>query len=126
MFTCTKQLEIIDISYEASDREGMIKSFGDDVTIILVDYQKYYLGDYPVIRYIARTDMYGPERYVGELIVFPSETANETIRLQMYSTIEGGYEEINSVFDTLNIVPAEFAPSAENSTMVGFNRITVK
>lgn len=125
-FTCNKSLEIMEISYDASDREGMIKSFGEGVTIILIDFQKYYVDDYPVIRYIARTDKYGDEKYVAELIVFPSETAKETIRLQMYARIEGGYDEINRVFDSLHIVPAEFAPTAEDATVFGYNRINVK
>ncbi len=125
-FLCNKVIEIIDISYDASDENGILESFDASSNAYIIDFQKYYVGDYPVIRYIAKVDVYGEQRYFAELVVFPDEMAKETIRLQMYGYPEAGYDEINRVFDTLNIVPEEFAPSSEDTTAIGFNRITVK
>ena len=126
LFAANKQLEIIDVSFEASDEEGMLKSYTQSYSdASMVDYQKYYVNDFPVIRYIVRCTAEGTDQYVGELIVLPGETADETIRLSMYQLAESGYDEINQVFDSLDI-SREFAPSAEDTQVVGLNRITVK
>ena len=64
------------------------------------------------------------------MIVFPTETTDETIRMVLGADSAAGYgtEEINKVFDTLEI-SAEFMVSAEEVAGVdvtGMNRITVK
>ena len=41
--------------------------------------------------------------FIGELIVFPKNTTNLTLRFQMYSDSDNGISSISSVFDTLMI-----------------------
>ena len=65
------------------------------------------------------------EQFIGELIIFPGETTTETLRVSMYELAEYGYDEINRAFDTLTI-SAENALTADDTQVIGLNRITVK
>lgn len=126
MFASNKQMEILEISFDATNRESMLKSLQNiDSNAELVDYEEYYINGYPIIRCISRCNVEGTDQYIGELIVFPAEVTKETIRLNMYELAEYGYEEISTVFESLNIYP-HFAPKASDTNVFGFNRITVR
>ena len=131
VFMAYKQLEIIDVSFDASDEAGILESYTTDYSdAVIEDFRKYEINSYPVIRYIVRYTAEGVNQYQGEVIVFPTETTDETIRMVLGADSAAGYgtEEINKVFDTLQ-VSAEFMVSAEEVAGVdvtGMNRITVK
>lgn len=123
-----KQLEIIDISYDASTEENLLKSYSQSYSdASMIDFQKYYVNGFPVIRYIVGYTADGLYQYQGELIVFPSETADETIRLAMFVDVASGYgsDAIHQVFDTLEVSP-DLKIKAEDTNVMGLNRITVK
>ncbi len=128
LFCAYKQLEIMEVSYDASNEEGMLNSYKSsysDATII--DYQKYHVNDFPVIRYIVAYTADGEYQYQGEMIVFPSETTDETIRLALFADPASGcgQDEINQVFDTLQ-VSTDYKVTEVDTNVIGFNRITVK
>lgn len=128
LFTAYKQLEILDVSYDASTEAEMLNSYiqsYDNVT--MVDYDKLYVDGFPVIRYIVCYSVDGAYQYQGELIVFPSEIADETIRLDLFVDVSTGVgiDAINRVFDTLQISPS-FKLSFEDTQVMGLNRIVAK
>lgn len=131
LFLARKHLEIIDVSFDASDEAGMLSSYQTSYSdAVMEDFQKYEINGYPVIRYIVRYTIEGTNQYHGELIVFPSETTDETIRLTMLVDTATGYgtEEINKVLDTLQ-VSAEYRVSQDEVAdygVTGQNRIIVK
>lgn len=123
----SQQLEIGGISYEASDADGILKSFsrsGVDNSA-MVDFRKYEVDGYPVIRYIASGTVDGMEEYFGELIIFPGRKPSKTLRIGMEALAEGGLDVINRVFDTLKI-SRDFQLSPEDTNTMGLNRITVR
>lgn len=123
----SQQLEIGGISYDASDADGILKSFsrsGVDNSA-MVDFRKYEVDGYPVIRYIASGTVDGLEEYFGELIVFPGKKPNKTLRFGMEALADGGLDAINRVFDTLKI-SRDFQLSPEDTNAMGLNRITVR
>lgn len=125
IFCAYKNMEM-SVSYDASDEAGMLSSYKQSYSdASMVSFQKYYAGQFPVIRYIVRYTSEGIDQYQGELIVFPAETANDTIRLSMFTLAEAGYDEINRVFDTLS-VSTDFALKSADTGVMGLNRITVK
>ena len=126
LFSAYKQLELLEISYANSSEESIMQSFNEEGSVVtMVDFQKLKIGGYPVIRYIVHYVTADTDQYAGELIIFPGETAKETLRLNMFQLAETGYEEINRVFNTLHI-SAEHALTAEDTNVIGLNRITVK
>ena len=131
LFLARKNLEIMNVSFDASDEAGMLSSYQASYSdAVMVDFQKYEINNYPVIRYIVRYTIEGTNQYHGELIVFPSETTDETIRLTMLVDTATGYgtEEINKVLDSLQ-VSAEYRVSQDevaDYSVTGQNRITVK
>ncbi len=123
----SQQLEIGGISYDASDADGILKSFsrsGVDNSA-MVDFRKYEVDGYPVIRYIASGTVDGMEEYFGELIIFPGRKPNKTLRIGMEALADGGLDVINRVFDTLKI-SRDFQLSPEDTNTMGLNRITVR
>lgn len=123
----SQQLEIGGISYDASDADGILKSFsrsGVDNSA-MVDFRKYEVDGYPVIRYIASGTVDGMEEYFGELIIFPGRKPNKTLRIGMEALADGGLDVINRVFDTLKI-SRDFQLSSEDTNTMGLNRITVR
>lgn len=126
LFSADKQMEILEISFAATDEESILGSSSEEgVTYSMVDFQKIYVDGYPVVRYIVRYTDQETDQYIGELIVFPGETAKETLRLAMYQLAENGYDKINQAFDTISISADNILSSADTGTM-GLNRITVK
>ena len=125
LFSVNKNLEIMNVSFDATTAEGLLASFANYTDATMVEFEKKYINDYPVIRYIVRCMVEGTDQYIGETIVFPAETAKETIRLDLYQLAESGYGEIDRVFDSLNIYP-HFAPTYADTNVMGLNRITVK
>lgn len=126
LFSAYKQLEIPEIAFSPSTEEGILNSITQEgATVSMVDFQKYYFGDYPVIRYIAHYTDAETDQYIGELIVFPGETADATLRINMYQMADSGYDEINRAFNTLTI-SADNALTYEDTGIMGLNRITVK
>lgn len=123
-----KQLEILDISYDASTEEGLLNSYTQSYSdASMIEFNKYYVNDFPVISYIVGYTANDVYQYQGEIIVFPSETADETIRLAMFVDVASGYgaNDIEQVFDTLE-VSTDLKLKAEDTGVIGLNRITVK
>ncbi len=96
-----------DVSYASSNKQGIQNSYMFDVdfkNVTIEEFSKYKVEGFGVIEYIAKGTMTdGPEVYVGELIIFPKNTANRTIRFMMTSLAQNGITSISSVFDTLQI-----------------------
>ena len=123
-----KQLEIPNISYDASTEEGLLDSYKQSYSdVTMIDFQKIHVNGFPVIRYIISYSSEGLHQYQGELIVFPSETTDATIRLAMFVDTASGHgtDMINQVLDTLEVSP-EFRVRMEEADEIGLNRITVK
>jgi len=123
-----KQPEVIEISYEASNEADMLQSFERTYgKAFMHSYEKYYVNGYPVIRYIVDYETDDVRQMHGELIVFPSETTKETVRLAVFVDLSTGYytEAIDEIFDTLEISP-EFAPGSDETGVMGLNRIAAK
>ncbi|MDO5327942.1 MAG: zinc-ribbon domain-containing protein [Clostridia bacterium] len=123
-----KQNEVMGVSYDASTEASLLESFRNSYgSAEMIDYRKTEVDGFPVIRYIVAytdSDVY---LYEGGLIVFPSETTKETIRLAMFADIASGAADtdINRVLDTLQ-VSASFKLTYEDTQTMGLNRITVK
>ncbi len=128
IFNATTHLEIGGISYDASDEESILKSYSnssDFSNASMVDFRKYNVNGFPVIRYIAKCMEGNLEVYVGEIIACPSTKPNQTLRLCLQTLAENGYGEIDKIFDTLEI-SSEFELDYEDTQTFGLNRITVK
>lgn len=125
LFSATKNHEIMNVSFDATTADDLMASFANYSGATMVEFEKLYINQYPIIRYIVRCTVEGTDQYIGEAIVFPAEMAKETIRLNMYQLAQSGYGEIDRVFDSLNIYP-QFAPTYEDTNVMGVNRITVK
>ena len=54
LFTANKQLEIMNASFDATTEEGMMASFSNYSDATMIEFEKLYINDYPVIRYIVR------------------------------------------------------------------------
>lgn len=123
-----KQNEIMGVSYNASTEATLLESFRNNYgSAEMIDYRKTEVNGFPVIRYIVaytKSDVY---LYEGGLIVFPSETTKETIRLYMFADIASGGSDndINRVLDSLQ-VSTSFKLTYEDTQTMGLNRITVK
>ena len=116
----------MDVSYNATTEAGILQSsLSAYPDAAMVDFQKYQKDGAYVIRYIFRGTDSGVEMYFGELILMPSETCSETIRLCMFQTAETGYDRINQAFDTLSISP-DYAPDSSETNQFGHDRIAVK
>lgn len=64
----------IGISYDASDESAILNSCNGSVrNASMVDFRKYELGDYSVIRYIMSCPVNGVDEHVGELIICPDK-----------------------------------------------------
>ncbi len=116
------------VSYNASNEASLLASFRNSYgSAEMIDYRKTEVNGFPVIRYIVAytdSDVY---LYEGGLIVFPSETTKETIRLSMFADIASGGSDtdINRVLDSLQ-VSTSFKLTYEDTQTMGLNRITVK
>ena len=123
-----KQNEIMGVSYNASTEATLLESFRKTYgSAEMIDYRKTEVNGFPVIRYIVAytdSDVY---LYEGGLIVFPSETTKETIRLCMFADIASGGSDsdINRVLDSLQ-VSSSFKLTYDDTQTMGLNRITVK
>lgn len=94
------------VSYSLSDKQGILDSFKFKFTyqnVEMIEFSKYKVEGFPVIEYIIRATVNGTEKYMGELIIFPSNTASYTLRYSMESLAVNGSSSISSVFDTLSI-----------------------
>ena len=116
----------INVSYDATDEKGILSSFAGSSSsnVKMVSFKKYTVDGYPVIRYILRGTEGGVDQYIGELIVFPSKTASELMRINMLALAEVGTGPIDQVFDTLAISP-DYDVSGETDDF-GINQITAK
>lgn len=121
-----KTLEV-GVSYDASDADGILKSYsGSSFTNMqMVDFRKYEQNGYPVIRYVMSCNEDGLDEYIGELIILPEKTANESMRITVCSLAESGIGPINEVFDSLSISSAYNLKSGDTTDM-GVQQITVK
>lgn len=128
LFAAYRQLEIPEVSFDNSNEEGMLKSYEQAYSdVSMIDYQKYYLQGFPVIEYTVCYSADGVYQYQGELIIFPREATDKTIRLTMFLDVASGLSisEINQVFDTLQI-STDYQVTASEADIVGLNRITAK
>lgn len=126
LFSTNKKVEI-GISYDATDADAILNSFsGNNMSnVSMIDFRKYEVDGYPVIRYIISCTVDGMDEYIGELIVCPGKQPSETLRMCMETLRSNGYGAIDQVFDTLDISSA-YALSADDTQTMGLNRITVK
>ena len=126
LFYTNKKAEI-GISYAATDADAILNSFsGNNMSnVSMIDFRKYEVDGYPVIRYIISCTIDGMDEYIGELIVCPGKQPSETLRMCMETLSSNGYGAIDQVFDTLDISSA-YALSADDTQTMGLNRITVK
>ena len=128
LLSAYKQNEIMGVSFDATTEQGLLGSYINAYgSAEMTDFRKMEVNGFPVIRYTVYytdSDIYMCE---GGLIVFPSETAKETIRLSMFADIASGGADtdINCVLDTLQ-VSTDFALTYEDTQTMGLNRITVK
>ena len=123
-----KQNEIMGVSYNASTEATLLESFRNIYgSAEMIDYRKTEVNGFPVIRYIVAYTVSDVYWYEGGLIVFPSETTKETIRLCMLADIASGGSDsdINRVLDSLQ-VSTSFKLTYEDTQTMGLNRITVK
>ena len=123
-----KQNEIMGVSYTASTEATLLESFRKTYgSAEMIDYRKTEVNGFPVIRYIVAYTVSDVYLYEGGLIVFPSETTKETIRLCMFADIASGGSDsdINRVLDSLQ-VSTSFKLTYEDTQTMGLNRITVK
>lgn len=123
-----RQLEIPDVSYDASTEEGMLASYRQTYSdASIMSYEKYYVNGFPVINYIIAYTANDIYQYQGELVIFPSETTGMTIRLTMFVDVASGYGsyDIQKIFDTLE-VSTELTMDLEDTGALGLNTITVK
>lgn len=123
-----KQNEIMGVSYDASTEASLLESYTNSYgSAEMIDYKKMDVNGFPVIRYIVAYTDNDIHLYEGGLIVFPSETTKETIRLAVFADIASGgsVADINPVLDTLQ-VSTDFALTYEDTQTMGLNRITVK
>ncbi len=95
------------VSYASSNKQGFLNSYMFDVNlkdVTIEEFSKYKVEGFGIIEYIAKGTMTnGNDVYVGELIIFPKNTANRTVRFIMTSLAENGITSVSSVFDTLQI-----------------------
>ena len=126
LFSTNKKIEI-GISYDATDADAILNSFsGNNMSnVSMIDFRKYEVDGYPVIRYIISCTIDGVDEYIGELIVCPGKQPSETLRMCMETLSSNGYGAIDQVFDTLDISSA-YALSADDTQTMGLNRITEK
>ncbi len=122
----TKQIEI-NMSYDMSDAEGLLASYANDgvANAAMEQFQKYEVGGYPIIRHIASGTLDGVDLYMAELVVFPDKQPLETMRFIMQGYGQAGFDEINRVFDTLDISP-DHAQSSIDPENMGLGRIHVR
>lgn len=123
-----KQNEIMGVSYNASTEATLLESFRNTYgSAEMIDYRKTEVNGFPVIRYIVAYTDNDVYLYEGGLIVFPSETTKETIRLCMFADIASGGSDsdINRVLDSLQ-VSSSFKLTYDDTQTMGLNRITVK
>lgn len=116
-----------EISYNASTAEGIKNSFifSDFTDVEIVEFKKYKVDGYPVIQYIASGNVDGTPEYFGELIVFPSEKTNTTLRFSMEMLATDGYYEMTVRFDSLIIDP-DFILTMDDTQTIGETRIIAK
>ena len=125
IFYVNKPLEL-NISYEASDEAGMLKSFTDDssyTNVSMVHYKKYEVAGYKVINYIVSATEDGVSAYMGELIFFCDKNPSHTMRMSMYTVSD--YSAIDQVFDTLSI-SADYEYGMEDTDHLSSGRIAVR
>lgn len=128
LIAADKQNEIMGASYDATTELDLLGSYINAYgSTEMTDFRKMEVNGFPVIRYTVYYTDGGIYMCEGGYIVFPSETAFETIRLVMFADIASGGSDadINCVLDTLQI-STDFALTYEDTQTMGLNRITVK
>lgn len=127
LFNVNRQSEIGGVSYDATTQEGILASAQSLFpNAAVVKFDKYRVNGYKVVHYILEcTNADGVEQYLGEMIVFPSDPAYETIRFGMVVTRDEGYSCINQTFDTMEI-SSDFILRYEDTQTMGVGKITVK
>ena len=128
LLSAYKQNEIMGVSYNATTEQALLGSYINAYgSAEMTDFRKMEVNGFPVIRYTVYYTDSGIYMCEGGFIVFPSETAKETIRLMMFADIASGGTDadIDRVLDTLQ-VSTDFALTYEDTQTMGLNRITVK
>ncbi len=123
-----RQSEITGVSYGASTEAVLLKSYKDSYgSAEMIDFRKMTVGGFPVIRYIVAYTDADVLVHEGGYVVFPAETAKETLRLALFADPASGGTDagINRVLDTLQLSPA-YALTYEDTKTMGLTRITVK
>lgn len=126
MLYSTKKYEV-GISYDATDKDSILNSYQNSgiTDIQMVDFRKYEKDGYPVVRYILSGRVNGMEEYIGELIVLPDKSPNETLRFCMETLASNGYKGIDQIFDSLDISSSYALTNADTQNM-GIDRIAAR
>ena len=127
LISVNKQIEV-GVSYEKTTEQSMLSSITANANISnakMINFKKYTVDGYYVIRYIAQCTVNGGDKYFGELIVFPDASPANTLRFYMETIKYNGFTAINQVFDTLSISSA-YALKAGDTVDFGVNQITQK
>jgi len=122
-----RQLEV-NLSYDASTGDGLLKSYEsnpDWSNVSMVDFSKKTVGGFPVISYIIKATSDGMDMLVSEIIIFPSKTPSQTVRLGIQCLTEVGPNAIQNIINTLEI-SSDYTLTSADTGVMGLNRITVK
>lgn len=122
----TKKYEV-GISYDATDKDSILNSYQNSgiTDMKMVDFRKYEKDGYPVVRYIMSGKVNGTEEYIGELIVLHEKKPTETLRFCMETLASNSYQEINEIFDSLDISSFYVLKNADTQNM-GIDRINAR
>lgn len=109
------------VSYSKTSKESMKNSFLFNSyvnNVIIEEFSKYEVNGVKVAEcIISCSTTNGAKQYIGELIIFPKEKPDQTLRISMGSDARNGITSISSVFDTLRI-SEDFKYSIETSGLV--------
>lgn len=126
LFSTTKQYEA-NCSYDATDKNSILNSYRTDKfsNVSMISFSKSIVDGYPTVRYIISCTVNGTNEYIGEMIIMPSKTPSESLRLCGETLASNGYAHIDRVFDTLDISSA-YKLSNTDTGVFGLDRIVEK
>lgn len=126
-YFCVNRNVELGTSHQDTSEEGMLKSVVENsgyTDVSMVEFRKYEVEGYPVIRYIVHCKDDGEAQYASELMIFDKVNSFYSIRICMISKEANGQSEIDQVYDSLQI-SSEYVLGDEYPA-IGVNRITVK
>lgn len=113
------------VSYELSDKEGVKASYTEEEGYDSVDIQhfdKLKVGPFPAVVYTASIN--NGELFIAEYVVFNSEIATESARINVYADTRQGLDQALTYLD--QAVLNNVALTAEDTGVTGSKKIGVK